>query len=477
MILFILFERRIFRGNWTDLDLGLENLTKDHSNRIKITVEKQESINGLPVYDAKIVFYNVSNYVFPVRNFHLFGIAANNQTNFYMFSFPRTTLTIEKAISILQTSAEVAKLKDYENITLLDSALKARINNSLMLVSLATLKFSVNDKISTGRVFDLNTGVNGTFEYEKTFVFSAALVNYPLFIMEGKKFGVLVAFVIVINFIAWRSLYKKCSSTASLIHLSLSGFIMHISFDFSFSLFFIDISIAAFEFVALFSFLFMCTTIIFTENMQLIALIWRAHHPDAEELTNDGLRLPFLQFFVQISVLMFLYSFATSIVLDAPVLSLLFLYSFFIPQIIHSSKTPGRKKGDGIFNVLVSFQRLIPLWYMTFYRANIHESYSIKLGLGITSYVVVQLIIVSLQNAFGGFFFLPYKYRPKEFDYSSVPPPPGSECAICMTPIEEGDDSVMTPCQHPFHKECLARWLEEDMICPICRAHLPPVNS
>ncbi|EAY02000.1 hypothetical protein TVAG_217370 [Trichomonas vaginalis G3] len=473
---FFLFERYIYRGNWTDINPDASNITQNVSSKFRLQLESNQNIKNRKAWEATVYLHSANRLVL-VRDFHLYGISAKNDTDFFLITFPRATVLIDKVIAIINAAASENNVTDPEDLDGIAKAVNKKYNSSLPLLSLATLRFHNVDDFNTGRVFDLTTGVNGTFDYERLNVnFSVSMINYPMFIKEGKKFGVLVGFIVVINFIAWRSLYRNCHSSTSLNHLSLCSYIMHISFDFSFSLFFIDLSIAAIEFVVLFSFLFLCTTTIFTWNMELIANIWRAHNPDADDLNADGLRLTFLHFFVEISTLMFMYSFATSVVFDFPVFSLIFIYSFFVPQIIHSCRSPGRKKGDEVFNLLVSIQRLVPFWYLTLYKANIHETRSYLLGFSITAYVFIQLLIVYLQNKIGGVFFLPDRFKPKEFDYSSTKPPQGSECAICMCPILDDEESVVTPCNHPFHKECLTRWLEEDMVCPICRASLPPLS-
>ena len=84
--------------------------------------------------------------------------------------------------------------------------------------------------------------------------------------------------------------------------------------------------------------------------------------------------------------------------------------------------------------------------------------------------------IVLAQNKFGGAFFLPKKYRRRAFDYSGAVEP-GTECAICMVDINAGEPSMLTPCGHAFHRECLETWMHEQMICPVCRAALPPEDD
>lgn len=56
-----------------------------------------------------------------------------------------------------------------------------------------------------------------------------------------------------------------------------------------------------------------------------------------------------------------------------------------------------------------------------------------------------------------------------------------TSCAVCMTPLEEGEEDVTTPCGHRFHTQCLRGWAEESVRrsdclgatvtrCPVCRA-------
>jgi len=46
------------------------------------------------------------------------------------------------------------------------------------------------------------------------------------------------------------------------------------------------------------------------------------------------------------------------------------------------------------------------------------------------------------------------------------------ECAICLGVWEPSDRIKLTPCQHAFHEECLASWLEAARTCALCRLDL-----
>ena len=50
-----------------------------------------------------------------------------------------------------------------------------------------------------------------------------------------------------------------------------------------------------------------------------------------------------------------------------------------------------------------------------------------------------------------------------------------TECAICLDEYEGGDELVALPCdpQHCFHKTCIERWLQNQIVCPLCKAEVP----
>lgn len=46
----------------------------------------------------------------------------------------------------------------------------------------------------------------------------------------------------------------------------------------------------------------------------------------------------------------------------------------------------------------------------------------------------------------------------------------GTDCAICLTELSGAVDRMELWCSHVFHSECLNKWLDEHIYCPICRA-------
>jgi hypothetical protein len=252
---------------------------------------------------------------------------------------------------------------------------------------------------------------------------------------------------------------------------------MHLSFDFSYAVFIFNLSELNSQLSRLYTLLFMLMLVLyFAFEMKQISEIWRASVGDVNDIAPGQLRQLFLDFFLEITMALFVMSAAASLVTKLPIPCLLILYSFLIPQIVHSVRSTVKKSKDFIFVSLISLTRLFPVYYFTWYPLNILGIHEPAIAIGVTIYVGLQFLIVMLQNCFGGAFFLARSMRPVPFDYRSVTPDPGSECAICLTAIEATDDAMVTPCQHPFHSECLRRWMDEQLVCPICRHPLPGID-
>lgn len=65
---------------------------------------------------------------------------------------------------------------------------------------------------------------------------------------------------------------------------------------------------------------------------------------------------------------------------------------------------------------------------------------------------------------------------------SSIPAPENrsissngiDRCVICQIEYEDGEALVALPCEHPYHSECISKWLQMKKCCPICSTE---VNS
>ncbi|XP_054788170.1 E3 ubiquitin ligase BIG BROTHER-related-like [Prosopis cineraria] len=41
-------------------------------------------------------------------------------------------------------------------------------------------------------------------------------------------------------------------------------------------------------------------------------------------------------------------------------------------------------------------------------------------------------------------------------------------CVICQVEYEEGQALMALQCEHPYHSECITKWLQIKKVCPIC---------
>ncbi|KQK14565.1 E3 ubiquitin-protein ligase Os03g0188200 [Brachypodium distachyon] len=67
-------------------------------------------------------------------------------------------------------------------------------------------------------------------------------------------------------------------------------------------------------------------------------------------------------------------------------------------------------------------------------------------------------------------------YRSSSSSSSSSSPAPVEEkveCVVCLSGVEEGDETRELACRHVFHRACLDAWLARPpATCPLCRARL-----
>jgi len=53
------------------------------------------------------------------------------------------------------------------------------------------------------------------------------------------------------------------------------------------------------------------------------------------------------------------------------------------------------------------------------------------------------------------------------------------ECCICLTSFASPTVVVRTPCGHYFHEQCLTRWCQRSVSCPLCKSLIadPDIES
>lgn len=197
---------------------------------------------------------------------------------------------------------------------------------------------------------------------------------------------------------------------------------------------------------------------------------------------------------------------------------LLIFNSFLLPQFLRNTLKNKLQTLLWEFSVGTALVRLIPLCYLCFDRSNpFRHPYDPVLVAVITTWLLVQLLLLYCQSKLGARFWVNSKWLPEQYNYqltltlndlqngfsseilSHMKPEQRDgdfllceiDCAICMSsltlPILMSDSPkdkvanplmrkvLVTPCHHIFHLECLEGWMVQKLQCPVCRTALPPI--
>lgn len=423
---------------------------------------------------SRLVLQPNNTRYFQFNAVELFGIYSSNYSSFFYYGNWGKNKNPKINIEMIYKAMEKLNLSEpYDQDRIQQEVFNMYSRSYPPMYSIAFNITEMNETIST---FYSHTKANGKIYVNNNtkLEFDAIQFDELLYITEGKKFGLFSSLSIFLSFVAWRYLLYKFRSSVCLSQLSVHTFIMHVSFDFSFGIFLFNISDTNIHLTNLFNLLFLFIMILYIafETRQL-SDVWRVTIEDPD---NVNLWHLYFSFFFEITAVVIIYTSALSYVFKHPYVWLTIMFSYLIPQIIHSAYSIGRKSNDTFFNIMVAIARLIPVFYFTCHRPNLMGTYSPYVAVFVTVYIFTQVFIIFLQNSFGSSFFLPNRYKPVAFDYARGIVAAGTECPICLCQIEGGDQTMVTPCQHSFHRECLQRWMEEQLICPVCRARLPPIE-
>lgn len=404
------------------------------------------------------------------------GVYSDNYSSFFYFSMLDENKTLKEGFQLINKAFYTHNLTGPYNHDLLASTIANYTKRTYSQAYCFSFNISKTPQIlstfttddeATGRLYFLNNpnlSVN----------FTARQFDEFKFISEGKIFGLIASFCLFLTFLSWNLLAYYFNTPRKLSSLSLDSFSLHAAFDFSFGLFLFELSGLNSYISHFFLFLYTMTSVYyFVFISSFISRIWQA----SVDLENAYRQRAHLHFFFKYSFYVFLSLYISEFIFQVPYLSILFLYGYFIPQIYFSARSSLWKSNDTIFNILISISRLIPLYYFTLYKNNIYEKFSPAVAIFTTVYVLLQIGIIFLQNTLGPTFFLPKSMQPQGFSYSAGVVPPDTDCPICMQRIEPTDETMVTPCNHCFHKECLSRWMEEQLVCPVCRTRIPPTEN
>ena len=186
-----------------------------------------------------------------------------------------------------------------------------------------------------------------------------------------------------------------------------------------------------------------------------------------------------------------------------PIFILIFLYSTFIPQIIHNISF--NEKTNSIpkkFQLSLFINRLFIPLYLKGFKNN---SFNSKTNYFFCSSILVfhgyQFLILYFQERISGDCIIPKKLRKNYYEYKrnvlklikNNPDFNKFQCSICLNPLISNEYIpytlkrnfcflrnkiyiYQTPCNHYFHIECLSNWMNQKKECPICRNNLPEIK-
>jgi hypothetical protein len=320
--------------------------------------------------------------------------------------------------------------------------------------------------------FALDHVINGSmFHSDRQFSLAGYVFDFTRFLTAARLFGVLTGFSIVLTYAGWRSILRRFRSARELSQLSLHSFIWHYSIEFAYGIFIFSQHGLSSELDSMFFFLFAVQIFVYsTTQTGVLVMIWRSSIHD--QLNS----MVYILFVAEVSVILTIAPICLSFVFVKPVLPLFFLYSYAVPQIVHNCRHAYKSRPDTLFILLVTAARVIPLLYFGVYKGNFENVCAPGLVAGILLWIAIQMAVLLCQNAFGSAAFLPRRWAPRAYDYFRDAPEEG-DCAICMSGMEGRTDIMVTPCGHAFHGQCLVTWMNERLVCPICRAPLPEIQD
>ena len=482
MCLFFLFfctssikNMTIFHGNWT-LFKGPKETLGNCSNTFKfgyhpVTSETQNSLNltkdWLTGYG---IFKNSSSFRFDKYRYYYVG-----------FSFPYNILyffTNSQYNDLRNTDfpQEIENKLSFFNIN--GSQTAAQVHDILLSEygsdgdGLTTIRIQIAEKSENKKTFYLPIGMEGKMSFKDFSIhLSADMLNYKMYIIETKVYGLIVSIYIILVFYAWRSISYNISSR-NLKKLSFLSYMMYMCFDFNYGYLLLYYSLDYADSTLLFGLLSLVFSLQFyCVQAFRVFQIW-VSSGRINGLTNY---VSVLKFFLEMLYLILLYLLSVCYIFEFPYLPILAILSAPLPQIFKSAYNDYINGPDNIFIILISLSRILLFGFHYIYPKAPKGLFEPKAFFLVFFYQSFLCIISLLQNRFGGRFFFPRFARPQKYKYDLSIVSPDTECPICMSNIE--DNVMITPCGHYFHKACLEQWMNEQMVCPVCRQELPEPDA
>jgi hypothetical protein len=211
-------------------------------------------------------------------------------------------------------------------------------------------------------------------------------------------------------------------------------------------------------------------------EMRYLIHIWKARRPqgftNGFEVMRRELQSLYMRFYGALFVgLIVIYQFTSFFQYFV-----LILFSFWLPQIYCNATRNAPKPMTLVYIIVMSITRLfVPLYLFGCPRNIIGIQPNPILCVVLILWVFVQAVVLVSQYFLGPRWFIPKMLLPPKYDYKRPIPAELLEdpsCVVCMSDIDSSE-AVVTPCNHVFHAQCLARWMEEKMECPTCRTIIP----
>jgi len=474
MLVVLLFTVDLYKGNWNASIMSYDSRIIYTSQRFRMFFNPPENYMNYSCIFSYGTFLNSTEMRFFSSNYSFSGIMIS-PTRLFSLSIPDTykTSSYDK-ISFIDKSIKKYRLQKPYQAEILNEAV---INSCLQLakpVECSCFWIDLYNFSNFTGPFSLKRSIEGGLLGKGQFNLSFQAYEFDSggFVVQGKVLSMIFAFCVILNCYAWYFLLSSLSTINSLIPISFHSISMHISTDFGISLLVLDISMSNPSFFYPFFVIFLVYVASYILiQMRILTLFSRYYVELDNDNANTNDKGNFFSFLIEISVSLSIASLSVSLSMQHPFIFLPYLCSFFLPQIFKSAQN-NTKPGSKCFSILISLSRLIPFWYFTFIKENIGEVFSYKVGIVFTIWVLFLLFIILLQSNYGGSFFLPKSFVPNTYSYQHVCEKE-VECPICMCTIHESSKCMITPCSHCFHEECLSRWMDEQLICPICRSTLP----
>jgi hypothetical protein len=227
---------------------------------------------------------------------------------------------------------------------------------------------------------------------------------------------------------------------------------------------------------------------------RLLISIWQVYRQRNPLPQGGSQRTEFLPIYLRIySVLSLSYFLFTLLPYSHRYLAFLLINSYWLPQIWWNFHTGQRSPLDTVYVVGTSCTRLLsPFLYAYGCPANVIQLLepSPRISLILIAWMTVLVAALLYQRYFGPHYlilqWLPFlrRYVIARYNYCRLLPSSvlaagdasPINCAICLmfiNPQSEPTDLMIPPCDHPFHRQCLERWMQRKMECPVCRLRLP----